>query len=542
MREVTRAPEATGRRRVPKTAGHRLPRRLAAVVCGLLLGTTAACSAGEPTPTRLSVLASSDLADIRPLLGDLRRETGVELEMDYRGTVQANDALNPGYYRHDVAWLSSDRYLRLKLKASGFEGEQPLSTETMFSPVVIGLRRATAERLRRAAGTSRLSWADIADGAARGLVRFGMADPRTDGEGLAALVGVATAAAGTGGVLRLQDVSCDRLRGFFSGQTLTAPTSGELVEKFVAAQDGADGLIGHESALLSLNASGRLREPLEIVYPQDGIVMSDYPILLLNPDKRDAYDKVVSWLKSAPVQRRIMERTLRRPLDPEVPRDPRLNTPVGNALYFPDQKKVVDKLLDNYDAPGDGTPDHVLFVLDFSTSMKGPRIAALRAAFAGLGGADDSSTGKFVRFHRGEVATVIRFGGHVLGERSFTVGQDGSMNDLHAFVAGGGFDNSTAIWSALDHAYRRAAELVTDDPRRRVSIVLMTDGENNAGVDAGAFLRRRRPSSVHAYAIRFGDASLSELSRVATATGGRAVDATSRSSLLDAFKEIRGCR
>ncbi|MEV8630407.1 VWA domain-containing protein [Streptosporangium sp. NPDC051023] len=488
------------------------------------------------------MLASSDLVDIRPMLEELRQKTGVELEMDYRGTVQANEALEPGHYRHDVAWLSSDRYFQVKLKGSGYEGVQPLSVETMFSPVVIGLRRGTAERLRRVTGNSRLSWADIADGAARGLLRFGMADPRTDSNGLAALVGVATAAAGTGSVLRPEDVSCDRLRGFFSGETLTAETSGALVEKFVAAQDDADGLIDHESALLSLNASGRLREPLEIIYPQDGIVMSDYPILLLNPEKRAAYDKVVNWLKSAPVQKELMERTLRRPLDPEVSRDPRLRTPVGNALYFPDQKKVIDKLLANYESPGTGTSDQVLFVLDFSASMKGARIAALRAAFAGLGGADDSPTGKFVRFHRGEVATVIRFGGRVLGERSFTVGQDGSMNDLRDFVADGGFDNSTAIWSALDHAYRKAGELIADDPRRRVSIVLMTDGRNNAGISAEEFLRRRRSSSVHTYAVRFGDADLSELGRVTAATGGHAVDATSRLSLLGAFKEIRGCR
>lgn len=379
------------------------------------------------------------------MLDDLRRDTAVRLEMDYRGTAQALDALRPGRYRHDVAWLSSDRLFRLALDQSGYRGEKPLNTSIMVSPVVVGLKRGTAERLRRQARTGRLSWADVAAGAAAGDVRFGMADPHTADSGLVALIGVATAAAGTGGALRPQDVTCDRLQGFFAGQAFTAGTSDALVDRFVGLQDRVDGLIGYESALLSLNASGRLREPLEIVYPRDGIVVADHPMLLLDPAKRTAYDRVVDWLKGRRAQREIMERTLRRPLDPEVPRDPRLREPIGNALYFPDRKDVIDRLLADYDAREQ--PAHVLFVLDFSGSMRGARMAALRSAFAGLGGADDSADGKFVRFRRGERITVIRFGGRILGERTFTVDGRGGMRSLRAFIDGGGFDDSTAVWS-----------------------------------------------------------------------------------------------
>ncbi|MGH3390936.1 MAG: substrate-binding domain-containing protein [Actinomadura sp.] len=515
---------------------------MTALACGLLLGLPTACTMGEPAPTRLSVLASSDLADMEPLLAELRRDTGIELMMDYRGTVQANGSLNPGHYRHDLAWLSSDRYFRLTMKESRFSGEAPLRTGIMLSPVVIGLRPGTAERLRRTSGNAELSWADIADGAAQGMVRFGMADPRTTDSGLAALVGVATAAADTGGALRPEDVTCDRLRGFFAGQTLTAQSSRDMTEEFVAGQDRAEGLITYESVLLSLNASGRLREPLEVVHPKDGMVISDYPMLLLDPGVRAAYDKVVAWLTSDSVQKKITERTLRRPLAPDTARDPRLNAPVGNALYFPDQKDVVDTLVRNYDDPKTRAADRILFLLDFSGSMRGARMAALTSTFDGLGGADDSTVGRFVRFHRGEDVTVIRFGGQILEEKTFTVGSAGSMDDLRDFIATGGFDDKTAIWSAAYHASRRAGELLADNPRRRVSIVLMTDGRNNAGITAEDFLRRRRPRSAPVSTIRFGEADAAELSRVAAATGGRMVDAGSKPSLLDAFKEIRGCR
>ncbi|MEU8800400.1 VWA domain-containing protein [Spirillospora sp. NPDC048819] len=513
------------------------------VACLLLVLDTACTSDGQDTTLR--VLASHELADMRPILDELRRDTGIELVLDYRGTVDASTALARGDDDHDLAWLSNDRYLQLKLRESGGRRLRPLSREIMRSPVVFGVRPQTARRLRHSARSAKLSWADIADGAAEGLVRFGMADPRHTESGLAALVGVATAAAGTGGALRPQDLACDRLRGLFSGQTLTAPSTDELVDAFAAAEGRADALIGYESTLLSLNASGRLREPLEIVYPEDGIVLSDYPLLLLDPSRRAAYDKVVAWLARRDTQRKIMNRTLRRPVDPGVRRDPRLRTEIGNALYFPDWSGVIDRLLANYD-PSARRPGQVIFVLDYSGSMKGARIGALRTTFAGLSGADGSSTGKFVRFYRGEKFTLIRFGEDVRAERDVTISGPRDVGVIRGFLAADDFDHNTAVWSALDHAYGRAAELKRADPGRPVTIVLMTDGLSNAGIGLEEFLRRYSALSpeakaVRTYPIRLGEADPAELDRVAKATGGRMVDANA-SSLDRAIKETRGCR
>jgi Ca-activated chloride channel family protein len=503
-----------------------------------------ACTPATPPVTTLRVLASSELVDMEPLLDDLRRETGIDLVLDHRGSVDAANALVPGDYDHDFAWLSSDRYFQLKSQAVATTAD-PLSTKIMTSPVVIGVRPGTAAQLRRTAPDPDLSWADIADGAAGGVIRFGMADPSRTNSGLSALVGVATAAAGTGSALRPQDVSCDQLRGFFAGQALTADTSDGLVTEFVARQSEANALIGYESVLLSLNASGKLREPLEIIYPEDGMVLSEYPLLLLKPERRADYDRVVDWFTSAPVQEKIMAQTLRRPVDPNVPRDPRLAAEIGNALYFPAQLEVIDKLLTNYD-PSARTSGHVIFLLDFSGSMKAERVAALRSTFAGLSGGDDSSTGRFVQFYRGEEFTLTRFGGRVLAEQSFTIGGPGDVDAMRAFLASEEFDENTAIWATLDHGYRTAARVVADNPRQPVTIVLMTDGLNNAGITADDFLRQygalaAEVRAVRTYTIRIGDADPAELDRVARATGGRMADATA-TSLHDAFKESRGCR
>ncbi|MEU2064117.1 VWA domain-containing protein [Streptomyces sp. NPDC013455] len=534
-----RRPEAPARPRV-------LPLALCLVLCAALGGLVSCSGDGRGPDTTLHVLASDELADMRPLLDRLHEDTGVRLDVDYRATNAAADTLLTGRHSYDLAWLSSDRYLRLRAKRAA-AGTAPAtgvqSTSIMRSPVVVGLTPEVARTLRDKAPGGRLSWADIADAAATGTVHFGMADPRRSNSGLAALVGVATAAAGTGRALRPSDVSCDRLRGFRSGQTLTAESSHALLDAFAARRGRTNALITYESELLTLNK--RLDPPLEIVHPADGMVLSDYPLLLLDERRRDAYDRVVEWLTDSGHQREIMHRTLRRPVSTEVARDRRLTAPLDNALYYPDDPAVLDRLLADYGDPRRRNADQVIFLLDFSTSMRGARARALRAAFAGLSGADPSARAKFVRFHQGERLTVIRFGGRPLAERTVTVRGPADLTALADFVADGGYDGSTAVWSALDHGYGTAERALRTDPGRTVSIVLMTDGENNAGIGRAAFVGRyrARPADVRAvrtYPLHFGDADAAELRHVAGVTGGRLVDARAQ-SLSTAFKEIRGC-
>ncbi|MFG2294411.1 substrate-binding domain-containing protein [Streptomyces sp. NPDC048603] len=530
------------------TPGRRSRRRVLTALtlaCLWVLSTLPACSPGRGEPVTLRVLAGSELMDMQPLLDDLRRETGITLRMEYQGTVEATATLAAGPYRHDLAWLSSSRPLQLLLKQRGRQADSPLSTSTMRSPVVVGLKPGAAQRLRRAIPDGQLSWADLADAAAAGTLKYAMADPRRSNSGLAALVGVATAAAGTGGALRPEDVSCDRLRGFFSGHALTEDSSGRLADAYLRGEDGLDALITYESELLALNRAGTLRTPLEIVYPKDGIVLSDYPLMLLDPAKRDAYDRLASWLRSEPVQQKIMDRTMRRPVDPGITRLPGLSAPLGNALYFPDSQVVVDRLLADYADARSARPTRVIFLLDFSRSMRGERIAGLRATMAGLSGADGTASGKFTRFHVGETVTVVRFGGSVLDEQGVTYRGAADLDRLRAMVADDRFDTSTAVWSALDHTYRTAAEALAKDPGQRVSIVLMTDGENNAGMSLDAFLARYAAlppaaRAIRTYTVRYGEADPQELDRAARATGGHMADATGQ-SLLNAFKEIRGC-
>ncbi|GAA1855268.1 vWA domain-containing protein [Myceligenerans crystallogenes] len=520
-------------------------RAAAAALAAALALTAASCTTAlERDEAALHVVASSELSDLEPLLAGLSEATGVRIDLEYMGTLEATRVVLEQPDRYDAAWLASDAYFQLRSGDWPEDRPLPLREPIMSTPVVLGLRPEAADALRRTApDPDHLSWADVADQAAAGTLSYGMADPARSFSGLAAMVGVATAAAGTGTALRADDVACNRLGGFLAGRTLEAPDSRRLADAYRADPAAADGLIGYESVLLGLNE--QLAEPLEIIQPQDGIVMADYPLMLLDPRRRTAFDAVVGHLTAPRTQRELMTTTLRRPVDPEVPRLDVLRGELGNALYFPGDPGVVDQLVA---AARDAGPGTTVLALDFSRSMRGGRIAELRATLGGLAGQDRSATGRFVRFYRGETVVVLRFGRGVLERREFAVDDAASLAGIEAFAAADEFDGGTAVWSALEEAYAVASDAVAagDGP---VTVVLMTDGENNSGTTPEAFTRRYEalPAEVRAvpaYTIRYGDADPAELTRIADLTGGRMLDAgpgTDDGALLQAFQETRGC-
>lgn len=486
----------------------------------MLLTSCAATPATQP----LTVLIDSDLAALEPLLTEMGDETGLRLRVDYQPTLTASRLLaEPTDY--DLAWLSTDRYLRL-----GLPRGDPPRTATMTTAVAVGLRPGVSERLRVNRDPT---WADLADAAAEDRLTFAMADPRRSDSGVAALVGVATAAAGTGSALRMEDITCDRLRGFQHGHRVMADTAARTADGFVRAGSTVDGLVGYESDLAALNASGRLAEPLEIVRPADGAVRSDYPLLLIDLNRQDDYRRMADWLRTESAQRRLVE-TWRRPVVADVLSPPGLPESTGAELYFPDDAEVVETLVDRYAAARDRPTAHTVFVLDFSGSMRGERIAALRTAFGRLTGAGEPA---FSRFHTGEWVTVLRFGATVVREPTVTVAGPGDLERLRAAVATESYAAETAVWSALDHAYDVAAESPADTP---VAIVLVTDGRSNAGLSLADYLREPRPAHVPLLVLSTGEADRAALARVAAAAGGRLANVAS-TELARTLEDLRGC-
>jgi Ca-activated chloride channel homolog len=518
-------------------------RALALLLAGVLVaGILAACDTGGPSTPELHILAGSELSDLAPILPDLQKATGLNLKFDTIGTLDGAAAISTGD-SHALAWFSSNRYLTL---LPGATSKILAQQRIMLSPVVLGVKKSTAQRFGWE-GNANLTWKDIADKAGAGQFTFAMTDPSASNSGFSALVGVAAAFAGTGNALTLADIKPAPMTELFAGQKLTAGSSGFLASSYVREQSSLDGIINYESVLLGLNSGKTLQEPLDLVYPKEGIVTADYPLMLLNASHRADYDKLVAYLRKPDVQTRIMTETHRRPAIAAVQPDSQFSTQVLVEVPFPASLDVVNQLISIY-LNQVRLPSHTYFVLDVSGSMDGSRLDGVKKTFANLTGADQTITGQFARFRAREEITIVTFNGSVQGVQSFTVNDptpgSADLKRVLAFVDGLQATDGTAIYDALIRAYTLAGQAKAADPNRFYSVVLMTDGENNAGNSASQFQSWFKSAnanikSIKCFAVIFGEASPKALNDVAGLTGGRTFDARS-ASLQIVFKEIRG--
>ena len=519
-------------------------RRTLAVFLAGLAGIVwlAACDSGSTGPPELHVLAGSELKDLEPLLPDLQKATGINLKFDYIGTIDGAQAISTGD-SHPLAWFSSNRYLALlPNSAKKILAQQRI----MLSPVVLGVKASTARRFGWE-NNPNVTWKDVANKASAGQFNFAMTDPSASNSGFSALVGVASAFAGTGNALTANDIKVPALKALFSGQRLTAGSSGFLADAYVKDQDSLDGLVNYESVLLGLNTGGKLKESLDLIYPKEGIVTADYPLMLLDANHRSDYDKLVAFFRQPDIQTRIMTQTHRRPSIPEVQPDSQFPTQVLLEVPFPATLDVVNQLIEVY-LNQVRLPSHTYFVLDVSGSMDGSRLDGVKKTFANLTGADQTITGQFARFRAREDITIVTFSSTVQSTKTFTINDPtpGSadlkavLDFVNSLQAGGG----TAIYDALTTAFTLAGQDKAADPNRFYSVVLMTDGENNAGADANQFKNwyhsaSPQVQSIKCFAVIFGEANPAALKDVATLTGGTTFDARN-ASLPSVFKQIRG--
>ncbi|MGA5816571.1 extracellular solute-binding protein [Kitasatospora sp. NPDC094028] len=541
------------------TRGRRARRGGLAVALAALLAAATACTSSPPKPPTpsttagaLRVLAGSELQDVQPVLEEAAKATGVSVQFTWTGSLDGADTVSSGRAegKFDAVWFPSDQYLRLDQT-----GRTKVLSETpvMVSPVAVGVRSSVLSGLGWGDG-SKVTWAQIGDAAAAGKLAYGMSDPSRSNSGFSALVAVASAFSGAGAALTEADVqkATPQLKRFFTGQKLTSGSSGWLAQAYTRAEPGKVGaLVNYESVLLSMNKTLPPDQQLTVVRPVDGVVSADYPLSLLasaQPDRKEAFQKLTAYLLTPDAQKRLSERTLRRPVTAGVapaaglPADPRRELP------FPGTRAVADGLLASYQNDL-RRPSRTVYVLDTSGSMAGPRITALKAALAKLTGSDDTRGAR--RFRNREQVTMISFAStvkwtktHLVPSSGSTPGPEAELRSIDADVQSLSADGGTALYDSLEQAYRSIEQqqaAAGDD--RFTSIVLMTDGESNDGAteaDFKTFHDGLPPAerSIPVFPIKFGEAAVSQLQGLADMSGGKLFDGGG--SLDGVFEEIRG--
>ena len=521
-----------------------------------VIALAAACSPGSDKDSAgdydalpanaFTILAGSELKDVDAQLGEeIRKATGLDVRFSYAGTLDAIDRLNAGE-SFDAVWVSHGKYLAMNPELKSRIAAQE---KIMLSPVILGVKRSKAEAL----GWDRQdpTWKDIADAAGAGTFTFGMTNPTASNTGFTALIGIAAALASNPDALTEADVANPALKTFFQGQRMTAGSSGWLADAYAADASKVDGIINYESVILSLNANGKLGEPLVPVYPREGIITADYPLMLLNGAKRAEYERLVAYLRSAAFQTRLSAATLRRPVNAESSPAPTIPKRTLIELPFPGQPQIINALLDAFLADV-RVPSTSRYVLDLSGSMNEEgRIDQLKTAMDTLAGGDPGTLGnRYARFQNRERIGLIPFSNEPMPTLAFDMGTTSAENEatlaaIKAAVAGMQPDGGTAIYDSVQRAMSELAlEKRTGDAPRYYTIVLMTDGENTQGMSLRDLLRWRESQSeavksIRVFPIVFGNADAEQMKALAEATGGKAFDAKA-GSLAMVFKDIRG--
>ncbi|RQO45081.1 VWA domain-containing protein [Variovorax sp. KBW07] len=515
---------------------------IALLAMGFLAGCepqqAAQASNGAPaaaSDAAFTILAGSELKDLEAPIVAAAKAAGVDVKLSYAGTLDIVERINAGEH-FDAILPPNGAYPALALQA------KPLARDKLFySRIALGVKSAKAAQLgwnKRAPG-----WAEIAKAASTGQLRYGMTNATSSNTGMSALFAVASALAGKTEDLGAQDVDGKTLKAFLSGQKLTAGSSGWLAEAYIKDPSAIDAMVNYEAVILRANEKLPAADQLTLIYPRDGMISADYPLMLLDAGKREAYTQLVATLKAVPFQRDALSAAFLRPANPEVAAASALPTAAVAELGFPNRLEVIDAVLGTYQSQW-RKPATSIFVLDLSGSMAGKRLASMREALKLLSGADaNTASARYSAFQSRERVVLIPFATEVSapvwvrfeGDRIDSARTELRMQ-ADAMTANGG----TAIYSALAAAEELARQEQLREPDRFVSIVLLTDGENNSGLKLHEFRERyAKGLPARIFPILFGEANASEMQQIAQLSGGREFDGR-KLQLGQVFKEIRG--
>jgi Ca-activated chloride channel family protein len=508
--------------------------------------TSTSSSVGAPAPAAakkadLRILAGSELKDLEPDIQRAAKSAHLTVEVSYSGTLDMVDRINAGE-PFDAILPPNGAYPVLALT------RKPLAREKLFySRVALGVKSSKVRDLGWYQHPP--TWLDIVKAVKDHKLVYGMTNPTSSNTGMSALFAVASAIARKTEDLSADEVDRQKLKDFLLGQKLTAGSSGWLADAYVRDEAKLDGLINYEAVLLRLNERPGAYEPLTIIYPQDGVISADYPLMLLDESKRPAYERLVTVLRSDAFQGGPVARMYLRPSNPNVTRSPKLPGDAVAELAFPNRLEVIDAVLAAYQSEL-RRPATSIYLLDVSGSMRGQRIQQVKNALEVLTGAEGNSvTARFVRFQQRERVVLVPFSSSPADPARFAFedakSETQSYQSLRTFAESLQAHGGTAIYSALETAYALARQELARDPDRLVTVVLLTDGENTQGLTYEQFraeLERSQAgvaSMVRTFPILFGEASSSELDEIARLTGGRSFDGR-RANLAGVFKEIRG--
>ena len=499
---------------------------------------------GSGLGEKIRILSGSENRELEEILKKCAKKTGVNLEIEYLGSVDIMRTLQQGADDYDAVWPASSLWLSLGDTGHLVKHVQSIS----LTPVVFGIRQSLAEELGFTKGD--VSVRDIQQAIREGKMSFCMTSATQSNSGCSAYLGFLYALLGTdelkAGELESESLKAD-IRELLSGIDRSSGSSDWLKDMFLNGD--FDAMVNYECLIISANRQLEQegKEPLYVVYPYDGLSIADSPLGYVdhgNDEKEEAFLKVQEYLLSEEAQDAI-QRTGRRTGYEGVKDE---NEDVFRTDWGIDTDRILspipipaaDVLLEalNLYQTEFRKPSLTVYCLDFSGSMTGDGNDQLVEAMGQIL-IQENAAENLLLAGENEVNIVIPFTDSVSDVWTAPDASEESLEDLYGKIAGEATVGGTDIYRAA----REGLELIArnyDLDQYTPAIILMTDGMSNGSEDFEDFQAAYEAAGedVPVFSILFGDAEKSELEELAELTNARVFDG--REDLVGAFRSVKG--
>jgi Ca-activated chloride channel family protein len=490
-------------------------------------------ASANPKPNVLEIVAGSEQQKVLDeVVVPWCRKHGLTCNYTLLGSVDQARLLASGNAPYDAFWFASSVFEQLGDTSNQLRDVQPMFT----TPVVFAGWRSEMQRLGLTGPNVTIG--DILRVVTSGKTTVWATNPTQSNSGATALFAFLDYFAGNkpGQQLTLAQLNEPKVkRGitrFIRSIARTPPSTGTMMDDCIANDKVCKTMFTYEDLVIEKNQELEKagHEPLYMVYPRGSLAISDAPLGFLphgdNPAKEANFKALQAYLLSAEAQQKV-EAFGRRPytsIGVSLPgADPKVFNPAWGVeetvkeqtITYP-TADVIERVLANYQLAY-RRPVNVAYCLDGSGSMD---------SNGGWNGVEQSVKILF------DPATAAKYLLQISPRDRTTVLVFSDGIDFHQTVDGNGAADlatlrghlgdekpggGTAIYSCLQEATNELARPAGDT--RKKLIVLMTDGQNNAGLDHVP--DNLRAADIPVIAIAYGsDADTGTLKDIAAQTGG----------------------
>lgn len=483
------------------------------------------------------ILSTVENKDMEDNIIDFGKKNKIDIEFRYAEDLDAVSLINNGG-EYDAIWASNSLWL-YQIEEYSLKNSKSIS----INPTVVAVKKSKAKQLGFV--DKNITNKDIIDAISSGKIKYVMSSVVKSNSGASSYLGFLNNLAGSPEVLRSEMLEDEKLKqkmvSLFSGVERVSGTETFLEDMFLNSND-YEAVIAAETSLIRINNEliSRGKEPLYLLYPTDGVALSDSPFAYIDrgQDKLEYFDIIQKYLLSEEMQK-ALENAGRRTWYGGINKN--ANNKVFNKEWGIDttkylipqkypSKKVIKEATNLY-IEEFRKPSHTIFLLDYSGSMVGTGNNQLVEAMKYILTYEEASK-DYIQFSEKDKITVIPFTGGI--DDVWTASSGKNTQSLIKLITDKYPSGGTNIYLPSIKALNL---LEAEDDKYSKTIVLMTDGNS---VDYYYQLKNHysyKYSKIPIYSIMFGDASSSQLNQIANLTNAKVFDG--RTNLLQAFKEVR---